>query len=276
MGHNRPDTVHVAVEAMKLAFADRDAYYADPYFEDVPVKALLSPDYASARRGLIDPKQASLEQRPGDPVHGKVRLGNPDPRIGRGGPAKDTTTCVVADDQGNVVAATPSGFTGALAGKTGVWLGSRLQSFNNWAGHPNRIEPGKRPRITLTPTIVLKDRKPVYAVSVAGGDQQDQATLQLLVNAIDFGMAPAEAVTAPRFGTDHHLGSFRQKPPDLGSLTLAAGHDPGLTKGLEARGHRVKVAKGVLAAPVMLRIDPKTGRKDAAGDPRARRHAAAY
>lgn len=275
-GHNTPDTVHLAVEALKLGFADRDAYYADPYFADVPLSALLDPKYAELRRGLIDPKRASLIQRPGDPVHMKALLDKPDPRVGVGGPAKDTTTCVVADDKGNVVAATPSGFSGALAGKTGVWLGSRLQSFNNWAGHPNCIEPGKRPRITLTPTLVLKDKKPLYAVSVAGGDGQDQTTLQLLLNTIDFGLAPSAAVTAPRFGTSHHLGSFGQTAPQLGSLQLAAGHDPGLAKALEARGHTIRESKGNLWAPVMLRIDPKTGEKQAAGDPKAGRHAGAY
>jgi gamma-glutamyltranspeptidase/glutathione hydrolase len=163
-----------------------------------------------------------------------------------------------------------------LVGKTGVWLGSRLQSFNNWAGHPNCIEPGKRPRITLTPTIVLKNKKPAFAISVAGGDGQDQTTLQLLMDVIDFGKSPADAIRTPRFGTNHHLGSFGQAPPELGSLLLAAGHEPTLAKSLEAMGHKVKTSRGVLWAPVILMIDPKTGRKDAAGDPRARRHAGAY
>jgi gamma-glutamyltranspeptidase / glutathione hydrolase len=275
-GHNRPQTIHFAVEAMKLAFADRDVYYADPYFEEVPLKELLSPKYAEARRALIDPKHASLAQRPGDPRRAGALLAKFDARIGIGGPAKDTTTCVVADDQGNVVAATPSGFTGALAGKTGVWLGSRLQSFNNWQGHPNCVAPGKRPRITLTPTIVLKDRKPAYAVSVAGGDGQDQTTLQLLMNVIDFGLSPADAVTAPRFGTNHHLGSFRQAAPELGSLTLSTGHDPDLAKSMEAFGHKIKMSKGALWAPVILKIDSKTKQLEAAGDPKARRHAGAY
>ena len=125
---------------------------------------------------------------------------------GTAGPANDTTTCLVADAQGFVVAATPSGWSGVLAGKTGVWLGSRLQSFNTWQGHPNRIEPGKRPRITLTPTLVLKDGKPVLAISVAGGDAQDQVTLQLVLNHIDFGLTPAQSVTAPRFMTNHFVG----------------------------------------------------------------------
>src|SRR5207244_9956134 len=115
------------------------------------------------------------------------------------------------DKHGNLVAATPSGFSGVVAGRTGVKLGTRLQCFNIWEGSPNCIEPGKRPRITLTPTLVLKDGKPVFAVSVAGGDGQDQTTLQLLLKAIDFGLSPAEAVTSPRFGTNHLLNSFRQK-----------------------------------------------------------------
>jgi gamma-glutamyltranspeptidase/glutathione hydrolase len=275
-GLNSPESIHLGVEAIKLAFADRDQFYADPYFVDVPLKELLNPKYAETRRALIDPAKASLVQRPGDPRQMKALLDKPDPRVGVGGPSMDTTTCVVADDQGNVVAATPSGFSGVVAGKTGVWLGSRLQSFNNWLGHPNCIEPGKRPRITLTPTIVLKDGKPLYAVSVAGGDGQDQTTLQLLIDVIDFGMSPADAVTTPRYGTNHFLGSFRQTPPALGSLLLASGQDPALVKELEARGHKVTVSRGSLWAPVMLRIDQKTGQKEAAGDPRAGRHAGAY
>src|SRR5208283_4096440 len=132
----------------------------------------------------------------------------------------DTTTCLVADNQGNVVAATPSGWTGVVAGDTGVWLGSRLQSFNIWDGHPNVIVPGKRPRITLSPTIVLDDRKAVLAISVAGGDNQDQMTLELLLNHIDFSLQPSESVVAPRFMTDHFISSFRQTPPALGQLRI--------------------------------------------------------
>jgi gamma-glutamyltranspeptidase/glutathione hydrolase len=273
MGHNSPDAVHVQVEALKLALADRDLYYADPHFADVPIKELLSPTYASLRRELIDRKHASLTQRPGDPVKGLAVLESFDPRIGEGGPAKDTTTCVVADRFGNVVAATPSGFSGVVAGKTGVYLGTRLQSFNTWEGHPNCIEPGKRPRITLTPTIVLKDGKPVIAVSVAGGDMQDQCTLQVLTNLIDFGLTPERAVTAPRFGTDHHLGSFRQKPPALGDLQLNPAFPEAVVRELSERGHKV-ASKRPADAPVVLRIENGTIR--AAGDPRARRHAGAY
>ena len=276
LGHNRPDTIHAAIEAMKLALADRDVFYADPSFADVPLRQLLAPEYAKLRRSLIDMKSAALTQRPGDPRGGKALLGASEIKAGPGGPADDTTTCVVADENGYVVAATPSGFTGALAGKTGVWLGSRLQCFNTWEGHPNCIEPGKRPRITLSPTLVLRGGKPALAVSVAGGDGQDQATLQMLIDAIDFGMAPQEAVSAVRFGTNHHLGSFRQKAPELGSLLFSPGVDDKVVKDLEARGHKVAIQKRVLWAPSVLRIDAATGLIEAAGDPKAGRHAAAY
>ncbi len=275
MGRNKPDTLHVEVEALKLALADRDVYYADPLFASVPQRELLSPKYAELRRGLINRERASLEQRPGDPVGQKALLEHFDPRIGLGGPSLDTTTCLVADKQGNVIAATPSGFSGVVAGKTGVYLGTRLQSFNNWKDSPNCIEPGKRPRITLSPTLVFKDGKPVFAVSVAGGDMQDQATLQLLTSAIDFGLKPTEAVTAPRFGTDHHLNSFRQKPPVLGDLQLPPEFGSDVAAELAQKGHKIK-AKRPAEASIMLSIDPQTGVIEAAGDPKARRHASAY
>jgi gamma-glutamyltranspeptidase/glutathione hydrolase len=276
MGHNRPDTVHVCLEALKLALADRDVYLADPLFVRVPLEQMLSPDYAAMRRALIDMKKASLEQRPGDPVGGKALLPPEPARKGLGSRPDDTTTCVVADSAGNVVAATPSGWAGVLAGKTGVWLGSRLQSFNLWPGHPNCIEPGKRPRITLTPTLVLRNGKPVIAVSVAGGDGQDQVTLQVLLNLIDFGLPVADAVSAPRFLTEHHVGSFGQKPAALGSATVNADIGPGTADELTRRGHKVTVSMRALWHPCAITIDPATGRFAAAGDPRAKRHAAAW
>jgi gamma-glutamyltranspeptidase/glutathione hydrolase len=278
MGHNQPDTIHVTVEALKLALADRDAYFADPLFTDVPLTQLLDPRYASQRRALIDLQHASLTQRPGDPLSGGSLLNDASARLrlGPGGPASDTTTCLVADRWGNVVAATPSGWSGVLAGQTGVWLGSRLQSFNTWAGHPNCIEPGKRPRITLTPTIVLKEDRPAIAVSVAGGDGQDQVSLQLLLNVIDFGLEPAQAVTAPRFVTNHFLGSFRQTPPRLGSLDVNAEVGETTIDALKARGHRVGIAKSPVWIPSVMKIDAQSGSLDAAGDPKAGRHAAAY
>jgi gamma-glutamyltranspeptidase/glutathione hydrolase len=277
MGHNKADSVHVMIEAMKLAFADRDAHYGDPLFTDVPLEELLSVKYAELRRPLIDLKTASNLWRPGDPRGGKALLDDAKLRFDTGAPDLDTTTCVTADRDGNLVASTPSGFAGVIAGKTGIRLSSRLQSFNIWEGHPNCIEPGKRPRITLTPGLVLKDGKPALAVSVAGGDAQDQTALQLLVNYIDFGLRPEESVTAPRFGTNHFVGSFRQKAPVLGSLLLGPGFDEAIVKELKDRGHKVTMQKtGGLGAPVLLAIDPETRVIEAAGDPRTRRNAGAY
>ncbi|HEV3004980.1 MAG TPA: gamma-glutamyltransferase, partial [Pirellulales bacterium] len=276
MGHNRPAAIHVTVEAMKLALADRDVYYADQLFADVPLAELLSTKYALVRRPLIDLGRASLVQRPGDPRRGQALLTDVETRRGLGAPVHDTTTCVVADRWGNVVAATPSGWSGVQAGETGVWLGSRLQSFNTWLGHPNCIEPGKRPRITLTPTLVLREGKPLLAVSVAGGDGQDQASLQLVLNELDFGLQPAESVAAVRFGTNHHLGSFRQTPPELGSLSIDAEAEAATIDKLKSLGHQVRPLTGPIWAPVVLRIDPATGRFDAAGDARAGRHAASF
>lgn len=276
LGHNQPAAIHLTIEAMKLALADRDVYYADPLFADVPGEALLSEEYAALRRTLIDPNHASLEQRPGDAWAMQALLDAQQARRGLGGPAQDTTTCVAADRFGNMVVATPSGWNGVQAGDTGVWLGTRLQSFNTWEGHPNCIEPGKRPRITLTPTLVLRAGRPVLGISVAGGDGQDQAAIQAVLNHIDFGLAPAESLSGVRFGTNHHIGSFRQTPPELGSLLLHAETPAETVDALRALGHRVQTTAGALWAPSAIAIDPHTGRFQAAGDPRAGRHASAY
>ncbi len=285
MEHNQPQVVHTIVETLKLALADRDTYYADPLFVDVPLEALLLPEYAAKRRALIDFKHASVIRRPGDPRSVKAVLDPAaDPAARRDQPpvadARDTTTCVVADDQGNVVAATPSGWTGVVAGDTGVWLGSRLQSFNIWEGHPNVIVPGKRPRITLSPTIVLQDREPVLAISVAGGDNQDQMILQLLVNRFDFYLEPNKSVVAPRFMIDHFIGSFRQTPPALGQIRINPEIGPETLEALTKLGHKLVVRSGPLAAaPSVISRSfqfPNHFRYRAAGDPRAGRHALAY
>ncbi len=275
MGRGKPETIHVMAEALELAMADRDTYYADPLFADVPLDELLMPEYASKRRALIDRRHASHERRPGDPRQGKPRLDPAaDPAERRPAPpaaaVRDTTTCIVADKAGNVVAATPSGWSGVVAGDTGVWLGSRLQSFNTWEGHPNVIEPGKRPRITLSPTIVLDGGgRPEIAVSVAGGDNQDQMTLQVLVDMIDFGPTPRSLndIMAPRFMTDHFISSFGQKPPALGQLRINPEFGAETLEALKAMGHKLVVRPGPLAAaPCVLQIgyfvtgDPRTGR----------------
>lgn len=273
LGHNSPEMIHVTLEAMKLALADRDVYYADPLFVDVPLDIMLSSAYGNLRRPLIDLKQASLLQRPGDPRKSLPLLAEKETRAGLAGPVHDTTTCVTTDRWGNMIVATPSGWSGVQAGETGIWLGTRLQSFNSWPGHPNCISPGKRPRITLTPTLVVKDKKPVLGVSVAGGDGQDQAGLQAVLNEIDFGLNAATSMKTVRFGTNHLLGSFRQTPPALGSLLIHQDVDEPTRKALEQRGHLVQVSKA-LWAPSIIRIHD--GQLEAAGDARSGRHAAAF
>ena len=277
LGHNSADYIHIVTEAMKLAFADRDTYYADPLFEHVPMQTLLSEEYAKLRRTVLDKQLAALKQQPGDPYKMKALLGRVPRDYKSGKPMKDddTTTCVVADKFGNVIAATPSGWGGVMAGDTGIQLGSRLISLNVWSGHPNVVVPGKRPRITLTPTLVLKDGKPIYASAVAGGDMQDQAALQILLNAIVFGWDARRAVSTSRFSTRHMWNSFGQIAPRLASLSVPRRIDDAIFQELFARGHVIRRG-GSVGAPVLLYVDPKTGHKHAAGDPRTRRSAAAY
>lgn len=278
MGHLSADYIHVLTEALKLGFADRDEYYGDPLFVDVPMEALLSDRYTRLRRPLIDMSRASTEVRPGDPVNMKAVKTPGHYQSGIGG----TTTCVVADRWGNMVAATPSGNPPySICPETGVAHGNRLRSLNTTPGHPNRIEPGKRPRITLTPTLALKDGKPVIAISVAGGDLQDQTTLICLLNLIEFGIMPKDSVRAQRFNTGHHEGSFDPNPDRrktlgrLGDLAVEDRISKEVIAKLKKRGHKIRTFSGAKSHPIMLYIDPETGMMYAAGDPRVGRHAAA-
>ncbi|MCD6415965.1 MAG: gamma-glutamyltransferase [Planctomycetes bacterium] len=284
LGHLSADYVHVLTEAMKLAYADRDTYYGDPEFVDVPLEALLSDEYTQIRRALIDMDVASARRRPGDPERLKplkAGAGEGDNPVRT--PISDTTTCVVSDRWGNLVAATPSC---NLADNqpdpiTGVTQGNRVRCLNTTFGHPNCLQAGKRPRITLTPTIVTKDGKPVAAISVAGGDLQDQTTLNVLLGYIEFGMSPAEAVTAPRFSTDHMENSFDSNPDRSRAfmhplrLHVSSGIAREVQDELKRRGHELETTAGPIADPVMIALDPGTGEAHVAGDPQAGRHAAA-
>jgi len=279
MGRGSADCVHVITEALKLAMADRDEHYADPEFADVPLAALLSDEYTALRRELIDMEVASHTARPGDPIAMTAIKRETSFESGIGG----TTTCVVSDRWGNVVSATPSANVPVAprdGGDAGVTFNNRLRSLNTTPGHPNCIEPGKRPRITLTPTLVLKDNAPIIAISVAGGDLQDQTTLNLLLDVIEFGLTPEDAMAQPRFATQHHQDSFDPNPDrnatfqGAGSLTVNAEIAEPVREELARRGHRIKIADGAIAAPVMLTIDPDTKTFLTAGDPKAGRHAA--
>ena len=283
MGHLSASYIHTVVESLKLALADRDEYYGDPRFTRVPLTSLFSDEYTGLRRKLIDPENASILIRPGDPYGpGPLKVEAEPVESNSDIPVQDTTTCVVADRWGNVVAATPSAnLVGNQPGPSGVTHGNRVRSLNTTPGHPNRVQPGKRPRITLTPTLVLKEGKPVLAISVAGGDLQDQTSLNMILNHVEFGMLPEQAVTAPRFNTFHHQDSFDPNPDRAATVTgpgrmrvnKAVSDD--VLRELEKRGHKVSTTGGAIAYPVMIYIDHENKMIHAAGDPKAGRHAAA-
>jgi gamma-glutamyltranspeptidase/glutathione hydrolase len=270
MGHNSPEYLHTVVEAVKLAFADRDRYYGDPKFAKIPEEILLSKDYAATRRKLIDPQRASLESRPGD-FDRPVPL-PPAPVTANGG--RDTTCVNVVDRARNVFSATPSGawLPSVIAGDTGIPLSERMQTFLLTPGHPNQLQPGKRPRVTLSPTIVLKDGQPYLALSTPGGDNQDQTLLQVLLNIIEFDMSPQEAVEAPRFQTEHLYSSFDFHGFYPGKLNLERRIPQATVDRLTAMGHKVTVVGdwANASAPTVIRISG--GVLHGAADPRRSRY----
>ena len=263
MGFNSADYIHTVIEAEKLALADRDEYYGDPNFVKVPIHQLLSDPYTKMRRQLIDPKKASLELRPGDPYNMKPTKQPTVTGPWHGG----TTVMCVTDKFGNVIVATPSGLssTAGVAGHTGIIHGSRLSSLNTFAGTPNVIQPGKRPRITLSPTLLLHDSYPVMAISVAGGDQQDQAAIQIILNHVEFGMNPEEAFKAPRFSTTHFISSFGQDRAQLGSLSVPYALPQNIQADLSARGHVVTASHEGVGGVALIGIDVKTKHATAVG-----------
>lgn len=269
MGHFTTDYVHITAEAMKLAYADRDKYYGDPAFEDVPLDLLLSEEYTSLRWPLIDLYQASQSIRPGN-LYNLTALDGP----GQYWPGNHgTTNCVVVDKWGNVVAATPSSNPEyGICESLGIAHNTRLSSLNTQKGHPNALKAGKRPRITLTPSIVLRDGKPIIAISVAGGDWQDQVSLQLFLDFAEFGMMPEEAVSSPRFRTYHVEDSFNPSPDpasrilNLGTLGMNS-TEHSTIMGLQDRGHKVDIVLEPIARPVMVYLDQKSGFSYAAGEP---------
>jgi gamma-glutamyltranspeptidase/glutathione hydrolase len=206
-------------------------------------------------------KKASDKIRPGDPVKMIADAGPGRPEKWDEG----TTTCTVVDKWGNAVAATPSanpeyGFCESL----GIAFNTRLSSLNIQKGHPNCLEPGKRPRITLTPTMVLKNGKPAFVMSVAGGDMQDQTGLQLLLQVMDFGRMPKEAIPAPRFYTYHTEDSFNPSPDPQKRIFKINTMDinptePSTIAELKNRGHIVNEVKNPIASPVMIYIDQNSG-----------------
>ena len=270
MGHNSAEYLHTVVEVVKLAFADRDRYYGDPKFSKIPEETLLSKPYAVERRKLVDAEHASMESRPGSFGVPAIPVNSlSSPTVG----VQDTTCVNVVDRQGNVFSATPSGawLPSVIAGDTGIPFGTRLQTLLTTPGHPNVLEGGKRPRVTLSPTMVLKDGKPLIAMSTPGGDNQDQAMIQVLLNLLEFNMTPQEAVEAPRFQTEHFYSSFANHEFVPGKLNLELRIPKATIEKLAALGHKVNVTGewSNMSAPTVIKIgdavleggaDPRRGR----------------
>jgi gamma-glutamyltranspeptidase / glutathione hydrolase len=235
--------VHTVVECAKLAFADREAFYGDPAFVDVPLERLLSAEYNGERRGLIG-EEASGELRPGG---GRLpTLVEAAATVGAGEPTRgDTVHLDVADRFGNLVSATPSGGwlqSSPVIPELGWPLGTRAQMFWLEEGLPSSLEPGKRPRTTLSPSIALRGGEPYLAFGTPGGDQQDQWSLHAFLNHVHFGLDLQAAIDAPGFHTDHFPSSFFPRQAQPRSLALEARFPEEVVAELRDRGHDVQVA----------------------------------
>ncbi len=262
MGINSADYIHHSVEALKLAYADRDTYYGDPKFSQVPEATLLSKEYAAERRKLIG-SSASLDFRPGK-INGKVGQHPSETEtahihIDDALMARDTTCVDVIDKDGMMMSVTPSGawMPSVIAGDTGIPLTQRAQSFLLVKGNPNELAGGKRPRVTLSPTLVLNsDGSPFLALSTPGGDNQDQSLLQLILDAVEFHLNPENAVEAPRFQTRHLVSSFDNHAWNRGDLLLDERMPAATFSELVSRGHKVETRSrwSSGAAPVMIRM----------------------
>ena len=229
MGFGSADYLHLLIEAKKLAFEDRARYYADPEFARIPLRALLSKEYAAKRRTLIDPKKAALEY-PADP---------------KALDQSDTIYMTVADAAGNMVSLIQSNYRGLGSGMTpddcGFILQDRGELFSLTPGHANVYAPGKRPFHTIIPAFITKDGKPWAAFGVMGGGMQPQGHVQIVVNLIDFGMNLQEAGDAPRARHEGSSEPTDEKMRDGGEVLLEQGFSPEVVKTLRARGHKVTV-----------------------------------
>jgi len=257
MEPNGPDFVHTIVESAKLCLADREVYYGDPNYADIPIKTLLSNAYNDRRRKQIG-ETASQEFRPGDLPAGRGRFERIAERagcetpvgLGHGEPTfadlpeveGDTVHLDVIDRFGNAVSATPSGGwlqSSPVVSGLGFPLNTRGQMFWLLDGLPSSLSPGRRPRTTLTPTLVGRDGAPYMAFGTPGGDQQDQWTLTFFLRHILHGLNLQESIDAPMFNTKHYVTSFYPRSIQLGGLLMESRFPATTVEALRRRGHRV-------------------------------------
>jgi gamma-glutamyltranspeptidase/glutathione hydrolase len=286
MGYNSARYIHTVYQAMNLAYADRDFYYGDPYFPPKePIAGLMSKAYAKERAKLIDPAKNDPKIAPGDPypfqnetnpyrnllLRWHERKDSPE----KGGTPMamndpehsffaGTTSVNTADKEGWVVSVTPSGgwVPAVIAGKTGVGLSQRMQSFvTDEVENPfNVVAPGKRPRVTLTPTLAFRDGKPWMAFSVQGGDGQDQDLLQFFLNLVEFNMTPQEAVEAPGFYSFQMRASFDNHKTEPGTIQLNESTPAWIRKELREMGYATQRFAQWSTGPITaVLIDRKFG-----------------
>jgi gamma-glutamyltranspeptidase/glutathione hydrolase len=284
MGYNSARYMNTLYQAMSMAFADRDFYYGDPYFSpDIPIRGLLSKAYAKQRASEIDPDRNLPGIRPGDPypfegktnpykkyldLWGKTGHSGSDPAITDLYLAQawaGTTSVQAADAEGWVVSVTPSGgwLPACIAGKTGIGMSQRMQSFVcDSALNPfNVVEPGKRPRVTLTPSIALKNGRPLYCFSVQGGDTQDQNLLQFFLNMSEFGMNVQEATEAANINTYQHYLSLggQDRKPRPGIMLVNSNTPPWTQKELKEMGYTLRFSDRTSGPITAIFIDQEHG-----------------
>ncbi len=284
MGHNSTAYIHTVSQALNLAFADRQAYYGDPDFSAIPIDGLLSKDYARKRANLIDPQRAFPETpEPGNPWEyssivrpashegaGRDSQGTPN-HSDESSDEVGTTHISVIDHQGNMIAATPSGGSFAKSvffPELGYALSTRMEMLNFIDDHPNRLEPGKRPRTTLINYIVSRDGVPVMTTGCPGGDHQAQANTQLILNTLLWGMNPQAAVEAPRFASNNVLNSFYPHSYFPGQLAVENRIPDHIRNELASLGHDVIVVDGAGVGATVSTRNPDTGVLATSADPR--------
>jgi gamma-glutamyltranspeptidase/glutathione hydrolase len=274
LGHNSPAYVHAVTEAMKLAFADRERYFGDPRFVDVPLGALLSKAFAEARRRRIDPRRAAPEM----PAPGEVgSFGKAAAAEGRRAPveetALDTSYVGVVDRHGNAFSATPSDSSAASPVIPGTGLCPSSRGYQAWAkpGHPSALAPGKRPRLTPAPMLALGPGRFVMPFGTPGNDAQCQAMLQVFLNLMLFGMDPQSAVEAPRFISFSFPETGEPHNYRPGQLNIEGRFPAETEAALNALGHKVVRWPEMVwraGGVCLVHADRETGMLSGAADPR--------
>ncbi len=305
MGHNSADYLHTVIESLKLAYADRDTYYADQDFVTVPAEGLLSKAYAKERAARIDLSRASRAFTAGDPLRFDSQVkewtywtadiaegaeGQTQNDVGLAGAddpgsLKDTTHIAIIDADGNIFDSTPSGgwIGGAvILGDTGIGMSVRGEQFWLDKTRAAQLRPRSRPRYTLTPSIVLKDGEPFLAIGTPGGDNQEQTILQTFLNIVEFRSEwypnLHEAIEWPRVQTLHFHQSFWPHDTGFNRINVEATLPAQVIRALEGRGHEVTTVRpfGISGCATAVMLDPDTGNRIAGADPRRDCYAVAY